>query len=419
MNVATLMRPYAAPGREPPLVFNKGRGVTMTDSIGRELIDAAGGLWNVSVGLGNATVIDAMLRQAGEMAYGSLFDCSHGAAQRLTERLVAATGRRMTSVYLSTTGSSAVEAALRVARLHYRVRGMPEKRGVISFDRGYHGGSLMNLSASGIVHAEMTGIEDILPEFYQIPSPPYEFESLSSLDALLTSKEHRICCLVAEPVLGSAGVVIPSQTFWQDVRRLCDRHSVLLIADEVATGAGRCGAMLASPLVGLDPDVVALAKGLTAGYFPLGATLFADRVVAPIAEAGVPLMFGSTQDGNPIGCAAALAILDMLEDGGVICGVQRRSLLLRDALLPLEEYTVLHEVRILGLMAGLELRHLDAERTLFTETEAAEVRRQCAEAGLLVYHFDGGISLFPALTSTIDEIEDVVQILSGVLACQA
>jgi adenosylmethionine-8-amino-7-oxononanoate aminotransferase len=409
--VSNLWRPFSVPG--VPTLFKtiKGSGACVTDQDGREYLDAAGGLWNVSLGLNNARLIEQMVTQMQNLTFASLFHSSNSPAERLSEKLIALSDGAMQYVYLSTTGSSAVEVALKVARLYYWAKGNSRKKRILSFDSAYHGCSGMGISASGILAAAVTAYEDLLPGFQTIPSPRDEHFSLQTLVAILESEADQVACLIMEPILGSAGVILPSKSYCQEVSRLCAQYDVLLVADEVATGGGRCGSMFASTLLDLSPDIIALSKGINSGYFPLGATLFSSRVVEPINRKNVALQFGSTQDGNPVGCASALATLNFISEHDLERRADELGASIRANLAGNADCPVIKEVRGLGLMIGIELAHLDAGRTAFSAAESAQVRHQCQDAGLLTYHFDSGISLFPALTITDDEAGCMVDIL--------
>ncbi|WP_299943434.1 aminotransferase class III-fold pyridoxal phosphate-dependent enzyme [uncultured Microbulbifer sp.] len=411
--MSALWYPYACPNTEPSLKLVRGDGVYVVDSQGREYINGAGGLWNITLGLNNRELASRMTAQLELMAYGTLFNSSHPPAQQLAERLVELSNGLMEKVYLSTTGSSAVEVAIRAAKLSQRARGNDEKKEVISFDKSYHGCSLMNLSASGLKHADLMRWEDILPGFHLIPSPDEEGRSLDALSTLLEARREHIACLVMEPILGSAGLLVPSKQYCEQLGNLCKEHEVLLIADEVATGGGRCGAMFASGLLGLEPDIITLSKALNSGYYPLGATLFKRHVVEPIEKAGAPLLYGSTQDGNPVACAAALATLDYLESHDLYNRAVSLGGMIRRELEGLLGSSAVKEIRGLGIMLGIELAHQNG--TPFTLKEVIAVRAQCQEEGLLVYHYDSGLSLFPPMTLSDEEAENLLDILKSVL----
>jgi adenosylmethionine-8-amino-7-oxononanoate aminotransferase len=416
--LTTLLKPYTAPGRSHGLKIIGGDGCYVTDSSGRRYLDAAGGLWNLTLGLGNKVLVETIATQAKALAYAQLFDATHAPAERLADALVTQYGGGMSYAYLSTTGSSAVEIALTAAKLHHRVKGDPTRRRIVTLDRGYHGSSSMARAASGALEQELSiwGLHQ--PEFLRIPSCVDEAGSLKALSELVADKDHGICALLMEPILGTGGIYVPTKAYCKSVSDLCEQHGVLLIADEVATGGGRCGRFFASQELGLRPAAVALSKGLTSGYLPLAATLFSEEMMRPMVETGTTLPFGSTQDGNPIACATALATLEIVTQPEMVQRIEQVGETLRTGLQELIGSGVVSEVRGMGLMVGVELKHIGNNRQLFTETEAAAVKHQCREEGLLVYHFDGGLSLFPSLMISDDEIADLIEMLSSVLAEQ-
>lgn len=413
--MTALWYPFSQVDAEPTQQFVRGDGNYLYDAQGRAYLNAASGLWNLSLGLNHPQLQQRMTAQLQQLAYGTLFDAGHPPAVRLAERLVALSDGRMSKVYLSTSGSAAVEVAIRLARLYQRCQGATKKTGVISFDKSYHGGALLNLSASGLERQKLQQWEQPLTGFMQIPSPDQAVESLAMLKHLLAEQSDNIACLLFEPILGSAGVIIPEPAYVDAVQQLCRQHQVLLIADEVASGAGRCGAMFASTLLGWQPDLIALSKSLNAGYAALGATLISPQVVSAVKRAQAPLLYGSTQDGNPVACVAALATLDCLQQQQLFDRAGELGARLMTALQPLTGHTVLKQVRGKGLMIGLELAHLDAARTPFSPAEAYETRMLCQQQGLLLYHFASGLSLFPPLLLSDDDVEDMLDILSTVL----
>lgn len=424
---SALWYPFLPPGARPALRFVRGEGSYLCDDHGRRYLNATGGLWNITVGLGNPAVTAPMEDQIRTMAYSPLFYASHNPAEQLAERLVSLAGSRITAAYLSTSGTSAVEVAFRMARVYHSARGAGAKRKIISFDQSYHGCSWMNLSASGLERAELTRWDAVLPDFQTVPSPtctrcPLGMEKTSCAQAcldqiadLFAASGHEIAAMIVEPVLGSGGIIVPPAGYYERLSRLCREHEILLIADEVATGGGRCGVMFASHLLGLTPDMITLSKGLNSGYFPLGATLVGEGIVNTFRQAGAPLLYGSTQDGSPVACTAALATLNYIEAHGLIERARTRGDWLKDRLAQLSETRIVADVRGLGLMIGIELRHRFPEERPFTEEEAARVRHQCQEEGLLVYHFNGGLSLFPPMTLSDEEAEELVDILQTVL----
>lgn len=408
-----LWRPFSAPGAPVSLRLRASAGLVVTDDRNIEYLDCASGLWNMALGGAHQAVTGAIARTLSQLGYATLFDGSHGYAEQLAQVLLDKCALPGGAVYLSTTGSSAVETALRLASVYQERAGRPGKRAVVSFDDSYHGGSWLAALAGGLLQPELATSEQLAPGlFRRIPGPRDEAASLAALAALLAVDGAAVGALIVEPVLGSAGVIVPSQAYWEQVQQLCRQHDIVLVADEVATGAGRCGTFLASQALGLRPDIVTLSKGLNAGYLPLGATVLAAPLAAVFRGAVPAVAMGSTQDGNPLGCSAALATQQFIDQHDVLAGVLRKGRAMRAALAD-RDYSCVAEVRGLGLMIGIELRHLDGQR--FTLAEAQQVRAELKENGLLVYHFDGGISLFPALTISDHEIDDMLDLMDTVL----
>ncbi|KQQ32685.1 hypothetical protein ASF61_14185 [Duganella sp. Leaf126] len=411
--MAKLWRPFSAPGAPASLRLRASAGLVVTDDRNIEYLDCASGLWNMALGGAHDAVTGAIARTLSQLGYATLFDTSHDYAEQLAEALLDRCAMPGGAVYLSTTGSSAVETALRLACLYQERSGRAGKRAIVSFDDSYHGGSWLAALAGGLLQAELAPSEQLAPSlFRRIPGPRDEAASLAALAALLAADGAALAAMIVEPVLGSAGVIVPSAAYWAAVQQLCRQHDVVLIADEVATGAGRCGTFLASQALGLQPDIVTLSKGLNAGYLPLGATVLGAPLAAVFRGAVPAVAMGSTQDGNPLGCSAALATQQFIDQHDVLAGVLRKGQVIRTALAG-RAYPCVAEVRGLGLMIGIALRHAGGQP--FTAAESQQVRAELKENGLLVYHFDGGISLFPALTISEHEIDDMLDLLDTVL----
>lgn len=413
--MSTLWRPFSSPECETPISFASGDGANLTTNDGRTYLDAISGLWNTSLGLGDVMVLDAMRAQMDSLVYSSLFHASHAPAERLADQVLLETGFDMKHVYLSTSGSAAVEVAIRVARLHHLARNQPSKRRILSFDLSYHGCSAIALSASGILAKESRRTGELLPEFQHVCSPINAETSLKEIEDILVSEADQVAAFIVEPILGSGGIIVPPASYGEALTLLCRKHDVLLLCDEVATGGGRCGRFLASSLVGLTPDVVTLSKGINGGYYPLGITLFTDNVVRPIAKSGFAFQYGSTQDGNPVGCVSALAAIAAIKERGLMQRAEQLGEYIKGALSASMTNSVIKAVRGIGLMIGVELAHQDVHRSPFSDAEISKVQRQCMEAGVLVYAFNSGFSLFPPMTLTDEQAHDLVDILYEVL----
>jgi putrescine aminotransferase len=412
-----LLRPYSRLDAQPTLRLVSGRGSYVFDDGGVRYLDAVGGLWNLTLGLDNPALYEAATRQLSKCAYASLFDDgTHAPAEMLAQRLAELLGGQGRQVYLSTTGSSAVEAGVWIARAHFKSLQRPTKSRILSFDQSYHGGTSLSISASGSMREAVSRWGELAPGFDLVPSPVDEAASLEAIAKLLTTAGHEIACFLIEPILASAGVIVPSAEYYRELSRLCRRHEVLVMADEVATGLGRCGTLLVSSSLGLDPDIVTLSKGLSAGYFPVAATVVSAAVMDPLRSARFPLLFGSTQDGNPVGCALALAALEYVLANDLCANAVHAGQVLRSGLAACGGQSIVKEIRGMGLMTGLELAHADAARTPFSYQEVLEVRELLKRKQLLVCMFRTGISLFPSLMITQDEINAVIGPIGEVLS---
>jgi adenosylmethionine-8-amino-7-oxononanoate aminotransferase len=308
-----------------------------------------------------------------------------------------------------------VEIAIRVARTWQVLQDQPQRKTVISFDNSYHGGSWIAAQASGILQGGLASHEQSAGGFAFLPGPRDEGASLEALAHYFDQHGGSVAAFIAEPILGSAGILVPTQSYWRTVRSMCSDYGVLLIADEVATGGGRCGAMLASSALGMRPDLITLSKGINSGYFPVAATLFSAKVAAPFQRGDYVMQLGSTQDGNPVGCAAASATLNFIREQGLMAEAARKGERIT-AHLRQAGHAAIAEVRGVGLMIGIELQHTFGTAGAYSPAETVEVRNQLKQAGLLVYHFDGGISLFPSLLMSDDTVDDMLDILDSVFA---
>ncbi|MEO5597529.1 MAG: aminotransferase class III-fold pyridoxal phosphate-dependent enzyme, partial [Novosphingobium sp.] len=312
----------------PPPIMVHGDGVYVTDLDGRRMLDCQGGLWCVNVGYGREEIIEAITAQLRELPYYTMFPGSANApAIRLAARLIELTAPEdMSHVLYGSGGSDATETAFKMARQYWKLVGQPERVKVISLRGGYHGLHMGGMSACG-GDAWRRSYEPLVPGFINVESPnlyrpPFEGfdpETLADMCATLLEREIQfqvpdtVAALIAEPIQGAGGVNVPPANYWPRLREICDRHGILLIADEVITGFGRSGELFGVRNWGVKPDIMCLAKGLTSGYFPLGATLLNKRVAAAWEAEGPRsvVMHGYTYSGHPVGCAAGLAAIDI------------------------------------------------------------------------------------------------------------
>lgn len=355
----------------PPLVICRGEGVYIEDSTGKRYLDCTAGLWNVNVGHGRPEIRAALLAQFDQIAYYSTFNgMTNPPSNRLARRLVdLLEPEEMTRMFFSSGGSDAAETSFKLARQYWKLMGSPEKTRILSLRHGYHGVHFGGLSASG---SEMwrRAFEPAMPGFYQVENPylyrnPWTTDpsDLGTICADLLQREilyhgaDTIAAFIAEPVQGAGGVIVPPANYWPQVRAICDRHDILLIADEVVTGFGRTGFMFGARAWQVRPDIMNFAKGINSAYVPLGVTAL-GRKVASAWDRTHPLAavtHGYTYSGHPLACAVALANLDIVERENLVANAAQQGAYFLTRLEELYRYGRVGDVRGKGLMLGIEL----------------------------------------------------------------
>ena len=355
-------------------VFVEGRGAMLRTADGKEFIDGLSCLWNVNVGHGRKELADVAADQMARLAYASAYTgFSNEPAIRLAERIVGLSYANMAAAYFTTGGAESNESAFKFARYHWKRMGKPNKVKIISRQYGYHGVTLAAMSATALPgYQKMFG--PLVPEFLQV-APPYAYRwsgngdaGIEAADAVEAAIEANgadtIAAVIAEPVMGAGGVIVPPPTYFPRLRQICDRHDVLLIADEVITGFGRAGRWFALGHWGVEPDLVSFAKGVTSGYLPLGGVIVSKRLHQVIEDAPMDerFMHAATYSGHPVCCAVGLRNVDILDKEGLPerAAVMGRRLL--SGLESLRSLPAVGDVRGLGMMCGVELVEDQATR---------------------------------------------------------
>ncbi|MGE0223462.1 MAG: aspartate aminotransferase family protein [Acetobacteraceae bacterium] len=350
-----------------PRIFVEGQGAMLRTADGKEYIDGLSALWNVNIGHGRKELAAAAADQMGRLAYASAYaGFSNEPAIRLAERIVGLAYDNMTAAYFTTGGAESNESAFKFARYYWKRMGKPNKVRIISRRYGYHGVTLAAMSATSLPgYQKMFG--PLVPEFLQV-APPYEYrwpgngdagvEAADAVEqAILEQGADTVAAIIAEPVMGAGGVIVPPPSYFPRLREICDRHDVLLIADEVITGFGRTGRWFALGHWGVKPDLMSFAKGVTSGYLPLGGVLVSKRVHQAIEEAPMDekFMHAATYSGHPVCCAVGLANIDIIEKDGLVQRAAEQGERFRAGLQTLLSLPNVGEVRGIGMLAGIEL----------------------------------------------------------------
>lgn len=356
-----------------PIRIVRGDGCHVFDDQGRKLVDGVAGLWNVNVGHNRPEIKQAIIAQLDELEYFQLFDgISHPRAEELSATIIDMLQQEdMARVAFSSGGSDAVETALKLARQYWRVSGQPDRTKFISLKQGYHGVHFGGASVNGNTVFRRS-YEPLLPGCFHVETPwlyrnPFtdDPEELAQMCAQMLEREilfqspDTVAAFIAEPIQGAGGVIVPPASYWPLIRAVCDKYGVLLIADEIVTGFGRSGAMFGSRLWGVKPDIMCLAKGISSGYVPLGATVVNQRVAdafAANADFGGAIMHGYTYSGHPVACAAAIANLKIVREENLPAKAAAQGEYLLAKLKPFaDKYAAVGEVRGKGLMIALDL----------------------------------------------------------------
>lgn len=427
-----MLHPNEMKVREPIRIV-RGDGCYVFDDAGNKLVDGIAGLWNVNVGHGRPEVKQAIAAQLDELEYFQIFDgLTHPRAEELSSLLVDMLAPEdMKRVFYSSGGSDAVETALRLARQYWKVAGQPERTKFISLKQGYHGTHFGGASVNGN-HVFRRSYEPLLPGCFHVETPwtyrnPFtdDPDELARICAALLEREiefqgpDTVAAFIAEPVQGAGGVIVPPASYWPLVREVCDRHGVLFIADEVVTGFGRTGAMFGSRLWGVKPDIMCLAKGITSGYFPLGATMFNERIVDAFdgnSDFAGAIFHGYTYSGHPVGCAAALANLKIVRDENLPANAARMGDYLLAQLQPfVKRHAAVGEVRGKGLMLAIDL--VADKRTRepldLMAGYAARVAEIARQYGAMVRPVGTKIILSPPLVLQEDHADVIVAALDA------
>ncbi|MGP1397027.1 MAG: aspartate aminotransferase family protein [Inquilinaceae bacterium] len=403
----------------------RGEGVWLWDSDGRRMIDAMSGLWCVNVGYGRRELADAAHRQMMELPYyNTFFKTATPPSIALSERLAALTPAGLDRVFYANSGSEAVDTAVRMVRQFWDLEGKHRKKTIIGRRYGYHGSTMASASVGGMgamhrqVDLPLPGFVHIMPPYWHDlggDEDPQAFgrRAASALEnRILELGADSVAAFFAEPIQGAGGVIIPPDSYWPEVQRICRKYDVLLVADEVICGFGRTGAWFGSDLYGISPDLMTLAKGLTSGYVPLSAVMVGDRVAATLIDRGGEFYHGFTYSGHPVAAAVALANLDILENEDLVArAAQDIGPYLQQRLHEtFADHPLVGEVRGVGMIAAIELVEDRKTRARFAGDGKVGTlcRDHCFARDLVMRAVRDGMVLAPSLIASRDEIDEMV-----------
>jgi L-2,4-diaminobutyrate transaminase len=410
-------------------VIVEGKGVTLYASDGRTYLDAMAGLWCVNVGYGRAEIGEALLAEAARLGYYHAFSSmATDLPARLAERVISMYPSPMSKIFFGNSGSDANDTQVKLVWYYNNVLGRPDKKKIISRERGYHGVTVMTAGITGLpgVHA---GFDLPLPMIRHTTAPhqlhegrPGESEEefaarlADDLERLIVAEgPETVAAFIAEPVQGAGGVIVPPRTYWERVQAVLREYDVLLIADEVITGFGRLGRWFGAEEFAIEPDLVTVAKGITSGYVPLSGCLVSEKVWSVLVEGSAalgPFGHGYTYSAHPLAAAAALANLDILERDGLVEQAAARGAYMHERLrAAFADHPLVAEVRGLGLIGAVEF----AQGTQPFDPAlkvGPQIYARCLEHGLISRALPAAdtIAFSPPFVVTEAEIDEMVAI---------
>lgn len=409
--------PYSQMQTTPlPNAAVKTEGCTITLDDGRKLIDGISSWWSAAHGYNHPHIIDAMKKQLDTMPHVMFAGFANEPAYRLAEKLAAIAptsstegAPKLTRTFFSDSGSTAVEVAMKMALQYWQNKEQPRRDRFICMEHGYHGDTMGAMSISDPVHGMHKAFKKVLPKHYVIEMPSDEYD-FAEFDETLSGIANQVAALFMEPLVqGAGGVKFHSPDTLAEIRRLCAKHDILFIADEIATGFYRTGNRFACDEADIVPDIMTLGKGLTGGTMTLGATMVSEKVYSAFLgdDNSTAFVHGPTFMGNPLACSAALASLELFENGTYMNDVINIENQLYSELTPLRELTGVVDVRIRGAIGVVQLasEHLDIP----------ELRAAFAKHDVWVRPFADVVYLMPPLTIQPDELSKLTQAVCSVV----
>lgn len=418
------------------LIAERGERIYVIDSEGNRLIDGPAGQWCVNLGYGRREIAEAMAEQALRLPYFAPWSHGSDISSKLAARLAALTPGDLNHISFTTSGSTAVDSALRLVFFHNNVRGRPEKKIILSRAGAYHGSTFLAATCSGKMHekANMDMAEGLVRHLSQ-PKPGLRRPDQSVADfccekiaeferTVLEIGPDRVAAFIAEPVQGAGGVIVPPPDYFPAIKRLCEKHDIIFIADEIVTAFGRLGHWFAMmDVFGVVPDMITMAKGLTSAYAPMGALAVSDRLIREIQGsncASKTFFNGYTYAGHPVSAAAALKTIEIMEREQTLAHVRDVAPYFQARMAELGDLTSVCEVRGVGLMAGIECARDPAHPDLERDSHfSLSIDEHCRRRGLLLRPIYNNSVLSPPLTVTRADIDAMAGILRQAIRAAA
>ena len=406
-------------------IITRAEGVYIYDSDGNKILDGMAGLWCVNMGYDREELVQAAANQMRELPYyNNFFQCTHPPAIELSALLSELSPGDFNHVFYSGSGSEANDTQIRLIRRYWDLLGHPEKMTIIARKNAYHGSTLGGASLGGMSAMHEQQVLPV-PGIVHIEQP-YQFELGANMSAedfglqqarLLEKKilelgVDKVAAFFAEPVQGAGGVIIPPESYWPEIQRICDEYSILLVADEVITAFGRLGQWFGSTHFGIRPDLISFAKGVTSGYLPLGGSLVNGRVADVIIAEGGEFAHGYTYSGHPTTCAVALANLRLMQAEGIVERVREKTApYFSERWATLADHPIVGEARSLGLVGAIEIVKNKESRERFLKDLGAGTRCRdiCVNNGVVMRAVGDTMIVSPPLIFEQQHTDELVE----------
>jgi len=408
-------------------VITSADNIYLRDSEGHKILDGMSGLWCVNVGYGQQAFIDAATAQLKQLPfYNSFFQTTTPAAIELAELLAEVTPPQFRHVFFAGSGSEGNDTIVRMVRRYWDVLGQPQRKVIISRNNAYHGSTMAGGSLGGMSGMHAQG--GVMPDIVHIEQPfwfehgrasasvdEFGLKAASWLEAKIVEiGADKVAAFIGEPVQGAGGVIVPPASYWPEIQRICDKHGVLVVSDEVITGFGRTGQWFGCETFGFKPDLMTFAKGVTSGYIPLGGVMVGDRVANVLIEQGGEFNHGYTYSGHPVACAVAIANIRLIQREKLVDRVREElGPYLATCFAELAEHPLIGEAQTCGMMGALQLVKNKATRAVFDSSlEVGMVcRGHCFGNGLIMRAVGDRMIVAPPLVMTIAQVDEMVGLI--------
>lgn len=404
-------------------IVSKAEHIYIYDSEGNQMLDGMSGLWCCNLGYSQKSIIDAVYQQMQELPYyNNFFKCSNQPAVELAKALVDVTPEQFNHVFFTNSGSEANDTNIRFVHRYFDLINQPQKKLIISRKNAYHGSTIAAASLGGMsgMHKQARGLDYVhhinQPHWYEVGADEdpdaFGLRVARELEAKIDELgEDNVAAFIAEPVQGAGGVIIPPDSYWPEIQRICNERDILLILDEVICGFGRTGNWFGCETYDLKPDLMTFAKAVTNGYMPLGGVMVGDRVAEVMLAGGGEFTHGLTYSGHPASCAAGLETLRILRETNIIeTAASNISPHFQGRLRELEDHPIVGQVRGKGMFAAVELVSDKGSRErLAPESEGAVFCRDVANNnGLMVRQTGDAMIMAPPLVCSTEEIDILI-----------